>query len=314
MHDSTERLFLTPGPAQMTAQSVGELATSFGRGDEVFLRQAEVVKKFLLKKTGQKYIISAQGSGSLANQIMVENFLFGRVLVIDTGFYSRRLFAMASRGEYVTEANFAPPDSDLIGKFDWVLATPVETGKGYLIRISALKAIAENLGAKLALDGVASVGLEAGHELADVVGFSSCKGLFGLTGGCFVASKEPPKNLSSSFYMNYETHERKSVTGPYSQLQSIFGTISGHPDMVGQVQENKQILLTTFSDVLIYGMGEQSLISTAFRGHLVADIPLVRYEPRDADAETTVVSALGYLQSRGSSKNPYSLLKLKEPT
>ena len=32
------------------------------------------------------------------------------------------------------------------------------------------------------LDATGSIGLERYHELADVISFSSCKGLFGLTG------------------------------------------------------------------------------------------------------------------------------------
>ena len=37
--------------------------------------------------------------------------------------------------------------------------------------------------ANLFLDTTGSIGLEEGHELADLVAFSSCKGLLGLTGG-----------------------------------------------------------------------------------------------------------------------------------
>ena len=32
------------------------------------------------------------------------------------------------------------------------------------------------------LDATASIGLEDEHELADLIAYSSCKGLFGLTG------------------------------------------------------------------------------------------------------------------------------------
>ena len=37
------------------------------------------------------------------------------------------------------------------------------------------------------LDATASIGLEANHELSDVMAYSSCKGLFGLTGASFVS-------------------------------------------------------------------------------------------------------------------------------
>ena len=32
------------------------------------------------------------------------------------------------------------------------------------------------------LDATASIGLESGHEQAEILAYSSCKGLFGLTG------------------------------------------------------------------------------------------------------------------------------------
>ena len=48
-----------------------------------------------------------------------------------------------------------------------------------------LKKLSKKTKSKLAVDATASFGLEEHHELADVVSFSSCKGLFGLTGAGF---------------------------------------------------------------------------------------------------------------------------------
>ena len=42
------------------------------------------------------------------------------------------------------------------------------------------------LKAKLLLDATGSIGLEPDHNLADTIAFSSCKGLFGLTGASFI--------------------------------------------------------------------------------------------------------------------------------
>ena len=47
--------------------------------------------------------------------------------------------------------------------------------------------MADKCSAQLMLDATASIGLGDNHELADVISFSSCKGLFGLTGGTFIA-------------------------------------------------------------------------------------------------------------------------------
>ena len=76
---------------------------------------------------------------------------------------------------------------DFSGKFDWIWACPTETSCGLKIPIPELKKLSKKIEAKLALDATASFGLEPFHELGDVVSYSSCKGLFGLTGACFIS-------------------------------------------------------------------------------------------------------------------------------
>ena len=72
------------------------------------------------------------------------------------------------------------------------------------------------------LDATASIGLEPNHDLADVIGYSSCKGLFGLTGASFVSYKSKPKNKVKSFYMDINTHINKKITGPYLSIGSLY--------------------------------------------------------------------------------------------
>ena len=43
-----------------------------------------------------KYIARMQGSGSLALEIVASNFLYGNILIIDTGYYSDRLYLLAN--------------------------------------------------------------------------------------------------------------------------------------------------------------------------------------------------------------------------
>ena len=62
------------------------------------------------------------------------------------------------------------------------MGCPVETSIGYKIPILKIQWIKKRCKSKLALDATASIGLEKNHEYADVLGYSSCKGLFGLTG------------------------------------------------------------------------------------------------------------------------------------
>ena len=45
--------------------------------------------------SGHKNIISTQGSGSTALEMVSLNFLRGKVLIISTGYYSERLFNLA---------------------------------------------------------------------------------------------------------------------------------------------------------------------------------------------------------------------------
>ena len=68
------------------------------------------------------------------------------------------------------------------------------------------------------LDATASIGLEADHELADVIGYSSCKGLFGLTGAAFIAYNQEPKVEVNSFYLNINSHINRNMTGPYHAI------------------------------------------------------------------------------------------------
>ena len=74
---------------------------------------------------------------------------------------------------------------------------------------------------KLALDATASIGLEKNHHLSDVSAFSSCKGLFGLTGASFIVFNEKPQNEIDSFYLNLFNHLNKKMTGPYHTIYSL---------------------------------------------------------------------------------------------
>ena len=49
----------------------------------------------LKNMTSHKNIARLQGSASFALEIMINNFVYGKVLIIKTGIYSDRLFAMS---------------------------------------------------------------------------------------------------------------------------------------------------------------------------------------------------------------------------
>ena len=93
------------------------------------------------------------------------------------------------------------------------------------------------MNAKLALDATASIGLEKYHSYADVVSFSSCKGLFGLTGASFVASVYSKNKI----FIYYFSHLNKKMTGPYHILQ--FGSsFERYNFFLKSVQINKKNL------------------------------------------------------------------------
>lgn len=307
--------FLTPGPASLV-EGATKLRAAFGRGDEVYNNTFNRVTRHLNELTGHGRVIAFQGSGSLANEIMIQNFLAGRVLVAVVGYYSSRLFtlaniAMASEGR-ITSVEAVTLENVQVGRADWLLACTVETGLGLGFPLTNLRRIADSLGAKLAVDAIASVGLEKNHDLADVITFSSCKGLFGITGGAFVASHDLPEARSSSFFLDYDTHSDKKVTGPYHQLQSIDGTISNRGQLTNAALENKRIVMRRFHDRLLVEPSKQPIITTAVRGRIIGISGVgrvVRYEPREIAPNTEIISSLGYT-GRSTIWNPYRRIKI----
>ena len=67
------------------------LAPYFGRGDLNYNDIEKDVVKNLKKISGLKNVVTFQGSGSLAIEIALQNFVNGNILIIDTGYYSDRL-------------------------------------------------------------------------------------------------------------------------------------------------------------------------------------------------------------------------------
>ena len=200
----------------------------------------------LKNMTSHKNIARLQGSASFALEIMINNFVYGKVLIIKTGIYSDRLFAMSvasqenfkniKKIDYIDYQNIA----EISKKYDWVMGCPVETSIGLKIPIVKLNKLKKKCKAKLALDATASIGLEKNHNLADIVGYSSCKGLFGLTGGAFVAFNNSPNNEINQFNMNIYSHLEKKMTGPYHAICSLNDVLKNHNSFKHAVLINKK--------------------------------------------------------------------------
>jgi aspartate aminotransferase-like enzyme len=241
------RQLFTAGPASLLDQNLTGLRPCFGRGDEDYLEAENTVLATLRRMSGHPYLVRMQGSASLALEIVCRNFLVGRVMVVDTGFYSDRLFAMirnalAAGGQVSQIDRVDWRDLNTVrGKFDWIVACVTETSTGLKLPITSLRRLADRLGARLMLDATASIGLEAEHELADVIAYSSCKGLFGLTGGAFIASHELPDHDDDSFYLSYTNHREKRMTGPYHAILSLVDVLPRHAEFRESVVINKRI-------------------------------------------------------------------------
>ncbi len=75
---------------------------------------------------------------------------------------------------------------------------------------------------KLIVDATASIGLEKNHNLADVIFFSSCKGLFGPTGLGFMAYKSNIKKIiSKDFWYDFRTHAESKYTLGYNCIAAL---------------------------------------------------------------------------------------------
>ena len=293
------KLLFTPGPASLTMENVMGLGPAFGRGDSRYdLEESEVLQR-IANLAGQDKVVRLQGAASLAIEVMISNFLFGNVVVIHTGYYSERVLNMVKNARdqfgFVREISEVPWDhlDALSGAADWLVAVPVETSKGLGLPISEIKSHADRIGCKLMLDATASIGLHNSHDLADVLAFSSCKGLFGITGAAFIAHSEPPSNDVSSFSLDMSSYSEKRMTGPYHAVLSLTHTLPVHDDLKHSVMVNKERCLQQFSESLVFPPNLQPLLCTGLYGNVrTKNKDVVLYEPR-GNVSHSVVCHLG---------------------
>jgi 2-aminoethylphosphonate-pyruvate transaminase len=262
------RHFFTPGPASLSAYNFEGLSTCFGRGDEVYAKLESRVLDGVREFAGQSKIVRLQGAASLSLEIVSLNFLYGEVVIVDTGYYSSRLaslanFAKSTTGQ-ISRIRMVPWTEldSYSASADWVWACSVETSVGLKVDIRELERFCSRIGAFLALDATASIGLEDHHELAEVTSFSSCKGLFGLTGAAFVCYNNEPRNEVLSFNLSLGNHLQKQMTGPYHAIQSLDFIIPNHDDLKHSVLVNKKAFLRRMKHYLTVPKPNQPLLCT----------------------------------------------------
>jgi len=293
-----KKLF-TPGPASLIKENITSLQPCFGRGDLEYEKIENFVLNKLKKISGHKYIARMQGSASFALELMISNFLNGRVLIIKTGTYSDRLFYMSkvSKTIYKNIKKIDYVDYKKIDhinkKYDWVMGCPVETSIGLKIPIKRYKVLKKRCNAKLALDATASIGLEDDHNFADVIGYSSCKGLFGLTGGAFVAFNKKPKNKIKQFNFNIYSHLEKKMTGPYHAICSLNDILKNYENFKYAVKINKKYFLKKMKKYLVHNNNNQPYLCTLIDRKIYSkNKKVILYQSR-ADINGSVVCHLG---------------------
>ena len=293
---NNHKLMLTPGPAVVLYENLQYLKPMFGRGDDEYASMSESVINWVKKLSRQDEVVAMQGSATLALELAAHSFVSGKVLLVSTGYYSDRLEKLLPDNCELTICKYEKLDS-IKGNFDWVLCAYTETSIAFKVDLENVKNIANECNAKLYVDATGSIGLEDNHQLADVMAFSSCKGLFGLTGAGFVAYKSDlsPKDLDA-FYFNLNTHKNKMTTGPYHAIASLYGIIEKHNIFKQRVVNSKNLILEKYQDIV--RESNQPLLCTYLEGEVVPnDDNIVLYSPR-SELSGSVICHLGEIHSK----------------
>mgnify|MGYP000853316353 CR=1 FL=1 len=293
---NNQKLMLTPGPAVVLHENLEYLKPIFGRGDEEFTLMAESVTNWIKKLSGQDELVMQQGSSTLALELAAHSFVQGNVLLISTGYYSDRLEILLPKCCNVTICKYENIEN-IDGHFDWVLCAYTETSTAFKVDLKMIKDKVDKVGAKLYVDATGSIGLEENHHLADVMAFSSCKGLFGLTGASFIAHKKnlTPK-FSEYFYFNMETQKNKMVTGPYHAIASLYGVMKTHAILRERVIKSKEKVLQKWGN-LTRDNKNQPLLCTYIEGKVTSlDNNIVLYSPR-SELSGSVICHFGEIHS-----------------
>lgn len=292
---NNQKLMLTPGPAAVLQENLQYIKPLFGRGDEEFTLMTESVTKWIKKLSGQDELVMAQGSATFALELAAHTFVSGKVLLISTGYYSDRLEKLLPNACEIVICKY----EDLHLKdenFDWVLCAYTETSIAFKIDLQIIKNKADEFGAMLYVDATGSIGLEENHHLADVMAFSSCKGLLGLTGACFVAYKSnlTPVQLNH-FYFNLDTQMNKMVTGPYHAIASLYGVMKNHEIFKERIIKSKKTVLKKWASLV--REHNQPLLCTYIEGEVIPnDKNIVLYSPR-SELTGSVVCHFGEIHS-----------------
>ncbi|WGK68179.1 phosphonopyruvate decarboxylase [Candidatus Haliotispira prima] len=323
-HINRRKIMLTPGPGSVSLENAFAVQPLFGRGDTDFEAIEERVSSRLQRLTGLPCMARLQGSASLALEIAARSFVFGRVLIVNTGYYCERLIGYCqtleqlgrvSRIDIIEVDAFLEQEPEQLAvadSYDWLVSVYSETSSALLNDVPKLARLKQQIGAKLFLDATASIGLEEQHHLADLIAFSSCKGLAAMTGAAFICYQDDlEEQPESSFYLNVRTHLEKKMTGPYHQMAALDRLLPMQDEIRARVHRSKKAFMAKFITRVVLPAERQPLIGTRIQGLLepsgesaLYDVALpiagtepeiVFYQPRSIEPGYSVVCHFGEL-------------------
>jgi 2-aminoethylphosphonate-pyruvate transaminase len=303
-----KKYLFTPGPGSLVVENLIALEPCFGRNDQSYEKIENKVLTKLKNISNHKKIIRLQGSASLALEILIKNFIYGKVLIVSTGYYSDRLKLLCEQSKKdfknikKIKSVFWKNMSEINEKFDWIIGCPTETSMGLKIPILDLYRLKKRSKAKLALDATASIGLETGHHYSDILAYSSCKGLFGFAGASFIAYNINPNNFVNSFYLSLKSHEDKKMTGPYHSILSLAGVLPVHKELKESVKINKLQFMKKMKSWLTKDIANEPLLCTHTKYKFKnREKNIILYKTR-SNTEGSVVCHLGELHLKRKAK------------
>ena len=302
-----ETILFTPGPGSLLKENISGIRPCFGRNDNIYSKIEKYVLNKITKISGQKKTIALQGSGSLAIEIMCLNFLQGNVTIIKTGYYSDRLNFICKQLKKIKRIKNLDVVSwknlnEIKKNTDWIFYCPTETSIGLYLPIKDIWKIAVKNKSKLMLDATASIGLEKDHGYAHALSFSSCKGLFGLTGAAFISYKVKPRYYKNSFYLNLYNHENKKMTGPYHTICSLYNVLKKYNEIKYSVLINKKIFMKKMKDKLFFPLKNQPKLCTRVNSEIKSKTKNVILYKSRAKIKGSVVNHLGELHLKKKAK------------
>lgn len=237
---------LCPGPGAALPEWKLAQKEFFGRGDAEYNKIKAKTTLWLKKISGKKNIVGIPGSATTAAYIAFQNFLNKKILIIENGYYSQRWVKLCQ--DLMGKNNISVCKFNQIQKikkkFNWIVFVYVETSSCKIYDISKVYDLKKKTKAKIMLDATASIGLEKNNNIADVMFFSSCKGLLGPTGMgfiCFDEKKNVKKN--KNFFLNLETYINSKYTMGYNCLSTLYLISKKHKKYLSRIKYARKLLI-----------------------------------------------------------------------